>query len=703
MMIARLLPIGTSFARVILLVLLPFFFLATAKAQTIELGADNGDSIAVIIGNKDYRRTVPVDFAHNDADAMKDFLVRSLGYREANVFILKDATLNEFNQMFGTEKKPESGQLWRAAKEGRSNVFVYYSGHGVPDLSTKQPFLLPADGDPNQGESGYLLETLYRNLDLVKAKIGENRQVIIMVDACFTGETGRKGETLLAVSAPGFAPAKPKTGTGVIKLLATSAATPANWDSDNQLGLFTSRFLLASAGLAATGENKEIAWADLRSFVIDGVSEAARRDTGRAQIPEIDEAPLILKADGPVPAIEKGYGNARDEANWRKAEEAKTVEALEDYIARCGNACAYKQKAMSALAAKRNAGAAAEDEANWKRLSPDGQFQAYLDGCGTVCAYKDIAESYVSANDPNKDGRVKRCDALAGGPFDADRPKEIKRVCGAKIDVAAAIKACSEAASAFPKLRRLSYQLGRAQDFAGAYDEAVTAYKAAADQGSAASLNNLGTLYEYGQGVKKSMKEAQALYLQSAEAGGAIGMSNLARFLEYGLAGRKDVAEAAQWYKKCADLGDPFCATKYANMILAKVPGAEGDGLQAILSVRKAADQGEVMAMTTMAMIVDLGFGASAGASKPAVDYLKQALKRGERGATAVAVPDVFNKLKPETRRALQKYLAKEGGYKGPADGKLNAAFTSALKRHAIELEKTTPEGEFGDEGESCG
>lgn len=37
----------------------------------------------------------------------------------------------------------------------------------------------------------------------VKQKVGGERQVIVMLDACFTGETGRKGEALLAVSAPG--------------------------------------------------------------------------------------------------------------------------------------------------------------------------------------------------------------------------------------------------------------------------------------------------------------------------------------------------------------------------------------------------------------------------------------------------------------------------------------------------------------------
>ena len=194
-------------------------------AQNVRLFEDNADSVAVVIGNKSYRQTVSVDFAHNDAEAMRDFLSRSLGFRDSNIFVLKDATFGEFSQWFGSERSPQSGRLWRVVKEGRSNVFVYFSGHGVPDLQTRQPFLLPSDGNPSQAESGFLLDTLYRNLELVKRKVGADRQVIVMIDACFTGETGRKGESLLTISAPGFVPARPKTGSSVVKLLATSAAS----------------------------------------------------------------------------------------------------------------------------------------------------------------------------------------------------------------------------------------------------------------------------------------------------------------------------------------------------------------------------------------------------------------------------------------------------------------------------------------------
>jgi TPR repeat protein len=675
--------------------------------QAVSLSDNNGDSVAVIIGNRSYRQTVPVDFAHNDADAMKEFLVARMGFREANVFVLKDATLNEFNQVFGTERNPQSGRLWRSVKEGQSNVFVYFSGHGVPDLQSRQPFLLPSDGNPNQGESGYLLDTLYRNLDLVKQKVGVSRQVLVMIDACFTGETGRKGETLLAVSAPGFAPARPKTGQGVVKLLATSAASPANWDGENRLGLFTSRFLKGAAGLASNdSERTEIPWADLKRYVSVSVTETARRDSGREQSPEIDDAALVIKASAPVAAVAPGYAKARDEANWRQTERENTAAALERYIARCGVACAFREQAMSLLNAKRDAGAAAIDEGNWQRLSTGQKYREYLDGCRTVCAYRDIARNYLGLREEPKqatrpDASVNACDTLAAGGFDPDRPRDVRRVCMGQMDVKAAIAACRTAAQANANERRFHYQLGRALDAGRQPTEALAAYRRAVDLGSAAAINNLATLYENGEGVAASLPEAEKLYRRAAEAGSVMGMSNLARFLEYGRAGRKDLREAARWYKACADKGDAFCGTKHANMILSRVPGVEGDGLAAILMVRKSADQGEAMALITMATIIDQGFGNAAGVGGTSLDYLRKALKRGENAVTGMTAPDVFNKLKPETRFGLQR-LARSGGYEGSQDGRLSPALIAALKRLAAAEEKKVTPQDF-TESDSCG
>ena len=366
-----------------------------ALAEPSRILDDNAESIAVVVGNKAYKQASTVDFAHNDAEAIGTYLTGTLGFREQNVFLLKDATLGELTQMFGSEANPQGGKLWRSAVEGRSNVFVYYSGHGVPDLATRQPFLLPQDGNPNASESGYALQTLYRNLELVRQKIGAQRQLIVMIDACFTGETGRKGESLLAVSAPGFTPAKPRTGGGIIKLVATSGTTPANWDENQKLGLFTSRFLMGAAGLAQADADKRIGWPELQSYVVREVEAAARRDSGREQKPEFDTASLSLPIVEPSATIRRSFESAQDEARWRSATADGSREALERYVAQCTGPCAYRQQAMDRLLQRQRSADSAKDDESWRQSSAEGRYQAYLDACNRVCAYRQLALGYL--------------------------------------------------------------------------------------------------------------------------------------------------------------------------------------------------------------------------------------------------------------------------------------------------------------------
>ncbi|WP_147019182.1 caspase family protein [Methylorubrum extorquens] len=408
--------IGVWAAALLLLMSVP---LPRAVAQSLLGQGDTTEAIAVVIGNKSYRYTVPVDFAGNDAEAMRDFLVRSLGFREQNVVVLKDATRNELDDWFGPEEEPQAGKLWLRAKTGRSDVFVYYSGHGVPDLKTRQSFLLPSDGNPDRASSGYGLETLYRNLETIKQKVGPTRQVVVMLDACFTGETGRPdGRGLLAVSAPGLVPAKPRAGTGVVKLLATSGSAPANWDGENRLGLFTSRFLMGAAGLAlepgaaaeaSGGRSAQVSWSQLQAYMLREVVEAAQRESRREQVPEIDAATFSLPVRPPVPAISRAVDSVRDDANWRSAQAENTRAAYERYIGLCGQVCAHREQAIElALGIVKNGmgvGRKVIDEEAWKRLSAQSKYQEYLDGCaarGGACAYQQIALAYLRFEDAPK-------------------------------------------------------------------------------------------------------------------------------------------------------------------------------------------------------------------------------------------------------------------------------------------------------------
>ena len=121
--------------------LLPLAPFATA-ATTAAAAAVNKDAVAVIIGNRDYAGGVPdVDFAHNDAEAMKRFVTGVLGFREGNILDLRDATQAQMTTAFGNVRSHEA-KLWNWVKPGETDVVVFYSGHGVPGLEVRMP--LPA-------------------------------------------------------------------------------------------------------------------------------------------------------------------------------------------------------------------------------------------------------------------------------------------------------------------------------------------------------------------------------------------------------------------------------------------------------------------------------------------------------------------------------------------------------------------------------
>ena len=69
----------------------------------------NPDAVAVVIGNKNFwHKDVPeVKYAIRDADAISEYLVKTLGYREKNIMTLYDAPVSVFNELFGTVNKPQ--------------------------------------------------------------------------------------------------------------------------------------------------------------------------------------------------------------------------------------------------------------------------------------------------------------------------------------------------------------------------------------------------------------------------------------------------------------------------------------------------------------------------------------------------------------------------------------------------------------------
>ena len=296
------------------------------------------DDVAVVIGNQDYSKsnTHNVEFAVNDARAIKAFLIDRLGYDESNILYEENATLGTFKQLFGTPGQPD-GKLWNWVRKGRSNVFVYYSGHGAMDVNTKEPYLIPADIDPTLAASGYPAAGLDQKLKELKTYLGDSVNVILVLDACFSGKTG--GGNLGSYSA-GLVPNWSAPSPGIIRLSAAGPNEVANWDKTRQHGLFTAKLLEAVEGAADKkpfgDENSRASWTEIAAYVSDEVDYASRRQHGRQQTPEIP------KDGGPPWNFEAGETPRGRELRLCREEPARWKELLDG-----GDVAAIQQAAGS--------------------------------------------------------------------------------------------------------------------------------------------------------------------------------------------------------------------------------------------------------------------------------------------------------------------------------------------------------------------
>lgn len=117
------------------------------------------------------------------------------------------------------------------------------------------------------------------------------------------------------------------------------------------------------------------------------------------------------------------------------------------------------------------------------------------------------------------------CDRVAADPADPDKPTDVKGVAEiGKSDIATAIKFCKVASNSS---RRAIYQLGRAYAAGGQLQDAMAAWRRAADKGSTSAMVELGVMFGTGEGVQKDEAQARKLFERAAEAGNPRGVSNL--------------------------------------------------------------------------------------------------------------------------------------------------------------------------------
>jgi|GEM_PF-1292699 len=262
-------------------------FVSDIDRNVPKAAFQNPNAIAVVIGNKDYTNTKPVDYAINDARSMRNYLKEAFGFREGNILYKENATLGDFNTFFGTKGNPK-GRLANTIKINMSDVFIFFSGHGAPGLKDNKGYFVPVEANPNYIEqSGYNIDLFYENLSKIQAK-----SITVVTDACFSGADIFSQISPMVI--------KPKLPESTVKknltVLSSSSGTEvSSWYPEQIHGMFTYFFLKAiqNPSEADLNKDKNLTLEEAYKYVSDineGVPYYARRIHGINQTPTLQGA-----------------------------------------------------------------------------------------------------------------------------------------------------------------------------------------------------------------------------------------------------------------------------------------------------------------------------------------------------------------------------------------------------------------------------
>lgn len=155
---------------------------------------------------------------------------------------------------------------------------------------------------------------------------------------------------------------------------------------------------------------------------------------------------------------------------------------------------------------------------------------------------------------------------------------------------------------------RLGDRYYKGEDIEQDYEEAVTWFRKAAEQGLAEAQMKLGQCYYNGDGIPQDYKEAVKWYMLAAEQEDADAQNDLGSCYYYGKGVLKNYDEAVKWYKKAAKQGHAEGQFQLGECCREGI-GTGQDHNEAVRWYRKAAEQGYAPAQNALGVCYNTGLG----------------------------------------------------------------------------------------------
>lgn len=142
------------------------------------------EHFALIIGIDEYENLGNLEYAVNDAMAIKDVLINKFGYKEENIKLLINGDATHDNIM---------DKYYELVNDTATNdsVIVFFAGHGstYPSLQGNKGYLIPCDGTETKMNSLISWNDFIGGSDIIKAK-----HIFYIMDACYSGLALLRGQ-----------------------------------------------------------------------------------------------------------------------------------------------------------------------------------------------------------------------------------------------------------------------------------------------------------------------------------------------------------------------------------------------------------------------------------------------------------------------------------------------------------------------------
>ncbi|MEX0503558.1 caspase family protein [Alphaproteobacteria bacterium LSUCC0719] len=239
-----------------------------------QMAARNKDALALIIGVETYTETpVKAAYANSDASVFADYAAHKLGIPSNRIKTLVDDVADEKGILLTVQD-----WLYRANRPGKSDIYVFFAGHGLASEDGKDMYLLPHDGSPRLLDRTALLrKELFADIAAANP-----RSVTVFLDTCYSGTT-RGTESLIASRPIAIRAREQAIPDGFTVMTAAGGEQTAKPLEEVKHGMFSYFLMKGMEGGADANNDRQITAGELHAYVQQNVIQ----QSSGSQTPEL--------------------------------------------------------------------------------------------------------------------------------------------------------------------------------------------------------------------------------------------------------------------------------------------------------------------------------------------------------------------------------------------------------------------------------